>query len=298
MADFLGIADLGVDGLTRVVELAQSVKSEPAEYSRRLTGAGVGLFFMKPSTRTRVSSEMAAVQLGAHPVILGQQEVGLGSRESVADVARVLDRYLDVLAFRVYSHGVLMELAEYADAPVINLLSDAEHPCQAVADLLTISEERPIEGATVTYIGDGNNVCHSLMVGAAMLGASVRAITPLGYEPASQFVELARLMGSGDVTLTGDVDAVEGSDVLYTDVWASMGQEVEATQRAAVFSDYQVDDRMFEAAGEAAIFLHCLPAHRGDEVTDSVIDHPRSRVFDQSENRLHAFKALLLAVTE
>ena len=296
--DVLGISDLGVDGLRRVVESTLEVKADPKLHAGRLAGKAVGLFFMKPSTRTRVSSEMATVQLGGHPLVLGQQEVGLGTRESVADVARVLDRYLDVLAFRVFDHGDLLELAEFADAPVINLLSGAEHPCQAVADLATIAESASLDSACIAYVGDGNNVCHSLMVGAAMLGTEIRVITPPGYEPEPQFVELARMLGTAPITVTDDVDAVNGAGVIYTDVWTSMGQEQEGATRAEAFARYQVDEALFQRGAEDAIFLHCLPAHRGDEVTDAVMDGERSRVFDQAENRMHAFKALLLAVTE
>ncbi len=297
MRDFLSVADLGVDGLRTLVDVAGQVKSNPERYSDRMAGRAVGLFFMKPSTRTRVSSELAAVQMGAHPVVLGQHEVGLGTRESVKDVARVLDRYLDVLAFRVFSHGDLIDLAEHANAAVINLLSDAEHPCQAVADLLTIEEHLPLAKATVTYVGDGNNVCHSLMVGGAMLGANMRVVTPLGHEPDARFVELSRLLG-GHVEVTNDIAGVDGADVVYTDVWASMGQESEQASRAETFAPYQVNLSLFERAQPSAIFLHCLPAHRGDEVTDEVADHARSRMFDQAENRLHAFKAILLSVFE
>ncbi len=296
MPDFISVADLGADGLRAVVDMAADVKANRAAYHRELEGRAVGLFFMKPSTRTRVSSELATVQLGGTPVVLGQAEVGLGTRESAADVARVLDRYLDVIALRVFGHGDLLDMAEFAQAPVINLLSDAEHPCQAVADLLTIEEHKPINDSTIAYIGDGNNVCHSLMVGASMLGGQVRVITPPGYEPAAPFIELARLLG-GRVVVTDDVGAVEGADVVYTDVWTSMGQEAENDARRRVFAPYQVSGGLFDRARPDAIFLHCLPAHRGQEVTDAVMDHPRSRVFDQAENRLHAFKAVLVATT-
>jgi ornithine carbamoyltransferase len=237
-----------------------------------------------------VSCEVAAVEIGAHPVVLRREEVGLGSRESVADVARVLDRYLDALALRVFEHHYLESFAEYADAPVINLLSDVEHPCQAVADLQTIAEAVPIDQAVVTYVGDGNNVCHSLMVGTALLGGEVRVICPKGYEPDQAFVEAS----GAAVMVTSDISAVDGSDVVYTDVCTSMGQEAEQDARLEAFADYRIDDALFGRAKDSAIFLHCLPAHRGEEVTDTVMDHERSRVFDQAENRLHAIKALLL----
>ena len=298
MSDFLGVSDVGTDKLAALVDLGLALKARPADYQGALRGASVGLFFEKPSTRTRVSSEMAAVRLGAHPLVLRQDEVGLGSRESVADVARVLDRYLDVLAFRVFSHADLLELAEYADAPVINLLSDVEHPCQALADVMTIAEHRPVGESVVSYVGDGNNVCHSLMLAVTMLGGTVRVISPEGYGPDNQFVELAALIGSGTVEVSHDLDAVEGSDFIYTDVWASMGQESEGESRRKAFARYQVNLELFEQAGGEAVFLHCLPAHRGDEVTDEVMDHDRSAVFDQAENRMHAFGALLLSTLQ
>jgi len=288
--DLLGIADLDRATLERLVESSTRFRHS-REYGRgALAGGRIGLFFEKPSTRTRVSSEVAAVELGAYPVVLGQAEVGLGSRESVADVARVLDRYLDLIALRVFDHRNLVEMAEYAEAPIVNLLSDLEHPCQAVADLLTISEHKPVADSVVTYVGDGNNVCHSLMLGVAKLGGEMRVICPPGFEPRPDLLALV----DGRVTVGSDPTAVDGSDVVYTDVWASMGQEAEAQQRQEAFDGYRVDSALFERARSDAIFLHCLPAHRGEEVTDEVVDHPRSRVFDQAENRLHSMKAILL----
>jgi ornithine carbamoyltransferase len=295
--DLLGIADLEPQQLASLLETAAAVKAAPQEVAGRLAGKHVGLFFMKPSTRTRVSAETAAVDLGAHPVVLGQQEVGLGKREAVHDVARVLDRYLDVLAMRVFDHGDLVAVAENAEAPVVNLLSDAEHPCQALADLQTVAESRPLPGTILTYLGDGNNVCHSLMVGAAMSGMTVRVAAPAGYEPEQKFLEIARR--HGEVTVTDNpVEAVQGAHVVYTDVWASMGREEEAEARARRFYPFQVNGPLFSMADPEAIFLHCLPAHRGDEVTDDVMDHPRSRVYDQAENRMHSFKGLLVSLFE
>ena len=297
--DFLSVTDLGAAGLAEVLASAAAVKAEPGRVAGRLAGRKVGLFFEKPSTRTRVSCEVATVDLGAVPLVLKQDEVGLGKRESVADVARTLDRYLDVLAFRVFRHGDLVTVAEYAAAPVINLLSDLEHPCQALADLQTVAEARPLAGATVAYLGDGNNVCHSLLLGGAMCGVSLRVASPPGYEPAAEIVGRARALAAPGVTIEIGNDpaaAVRGADAVYTDVWASMGQEAEAAERRRLFEPFRVDERLFALAGPSAIFLHCLPAHRGDEVTDGVADHERSRIFDQAENRMHAFKALLLRV--
>jgi len=297
--DFLSVTDLGREGLAEVLAGAAAVKADPARVAGRLSGKKVGLFFEKPSTRTRVSCEAAVIDLGAAPLVLKQDEVGLGKRESVADVARTLDRYLDVLAFRVFRHGDLVSVAEYAQAPVINLLSDLEHPCQALADLQTLAEARPLSGASVAFIGDGNNVCHSLLLAGAMSGVSLRVASPPGYEPAEAMVAQARRVAAPGVTISVGNDpaaAVRGADAVYTDVWASMGQEAEAAERRRLFEPYRVDERLFSLAGPQAIFLHCLPAHRGDEVTDGVADHERSRIFDQAENRMHAFKALLLHV--
>ncbi len=293
--DFLTIADTDPAAVERMVRLAASAKAEPAQYGDVLAGQTVGLFFMKPSTRTRVSSEVAVLQMGGNPLVLKDSEVGLGGRESVADVARVLDRYLDVLAFRVFDHADLVTLADQADAPVINLLSDLEHPCQAIADLQTLAEHVPLEGATLAYLGDGNNVCHSLMLAATMTGVSVRVASPSGYEPSPAYVERARAYGEVLITPV-PADAVDGADAVYTDVWASMGQESERADRLALFRPYSVTTDLLAAAKADAIFLHCLPAHRGEEVAAQVMEHERSRVFDQAENRLHAFKGVLLGL--
>jgi len=291
--DFLHIDDLTPEALRAVLAMAESVRVDPGSVAEALKGKGIGLFFQKPSTRTRVSTELASAQVGATPVVLGQQEVGLGTREAVKDVAGVLDRYLDLIAMRVFAHQDLIQVAEHAEAPVVNLLSDLEHPCQALADLQTISQTRVPEGTIVAYLGDGNNVAHSLMVGATMMGMEMRIATPRGYEPAPSYVAKAREHGT--VVVTDDpVEAVSGADVVYTDVWASMGQETEAEERNRLFATFQVNGQLFGQANSDAIFLHCLPAHRGSEVTDEVVDHPRSRVLDQAENRLHTFKALLL----
>ncbi len=298
--DFVNVADLGHEGLRTVLDLAAQVKSDRAGVAGSRPGQRVGLFFEKPSTRTRVSCEVAAADLGMVPLVLKQDEVGLGKRESVEDVGRVLDRYLDVLAFRVFDHQNLVALAASADAPVINLLSDREHPCQALADLQTLAEHRPLEGATVAFIGDGNNVCSSLLIAGLMMGTSVRVASPPGNEPTEEILQLARSLATAgaEAHVTDDpADAVAGSDAVYTDVWASMGQEDEAAERRVRFMPYQVNAALFAQARDDAIFLHCLPAHRGEEVTDEVADHARSRIFDQAENRMHAFKGLLLHLT-
>jgi ornithine carbamoyltransferase len=299
--DFVHVTDLGRDGLTAVLERAAAVKAHPAASAGTRTATKVGLFFEKPSTRTRVSCEVATLDVGGAPLVLKQEEVGLGRRESVEDIARVLDRYLDVLAFRVFDHGNLVTLAEYAEAPVINLLSDLEHPCQALADLQTLAEHRPLAGSVIAFVGDGNNVCSSLMLAGAMMGVSIRVAGPAGYEPPTGILAKAReiAIDGAEFVVTDDVEAaVRGADAVYTDVWSSMGQETEAAARNELFLQYQVNEALFALAAADAIFLHCLPAHRGKEVTDEVADHPRSRIFDQAENRMHAFKALLLTLTE
>jgi ornithine carbamoyltransferase len=296
--DFLRISDVGIEGLRRVLDAVTHIKTDPNEVRGLLTGTSIGVFFEKPSTRTRVSCEVSAVHLGAHPVMLRGEEVGLGKREAAKDVARVLDRYVDALAFRVFSHEHLEELARYADGPVINLLSDVGHPCQAVADLATIEEHMPLKGCRLTYVGDGNNVCHSLLLGGAMMGMHVTVCTPLGYEPDEDEVEKARSIAretGASVSVTTDMEAsVRDANVVYTDVWTSMGQEDESAARLRAFDGYQVNLEAFKTADPDALFLHCLPAHRGEEVTDAVMEHTRSKVFDQAENRMHAFSAVLL----
>lgn len=293
--NFLSVRDLTPDDLEEVLSLAAAVKRQPEDYVTSLAGRSIGLFFAKQSLRTWVSCDVAAIQLGAHPLSIRDDTAGLGTRETPADVGRVLDRYLDLLALRVHRHQDLEDIAARISMPIVNLLSDAEHPCQALADLQTIAERRPLEGATISFIGDGNNVCHSLILAGAMARAEVRVASPIGYEPDPAIVEVAR--GHGAVDLYHDPEeAVKGSDVIYTDVWTSMGNESEAELRRRHFAPFQVNRHLFELANPDAIFMHCLPAHRGEEVVDEVMDHTRSAVFDQAENRLHSFKALLLTL--
>jgi len=293
MDRFLSIGDLEPTELRELVGLAARVKADPGSVTGALTGRSIGLFFMMQSVRTWVSCDVAAIELGVHPVVIRNEQVGLGTRETPEDVGRVLERYLDLLGMRVFEHSDLEMIADAVSVPVVNLLSDREHPCQAIADIQTLAEHRPVEGSVLAYVGDGNNTCHSLMLAGAMAGASVRIATPPGYEPDRQI--LAEAHRFGEVLVTNDAnEAVGGADAVYTDVWASMGQESEAVERRRTFAPYRVDLALFESAKPDAIFLHCLPAHRGDEVTDEVMDHPRSRVYDQAENRLHSFKAILL----
>ena len=241
--DFIDVADLGPDGLAEVLDLAAAVKRDRDAYAGKRPGLNVGLFFEKPSLRTRVSCEVAANDLGMLPYVLKNDEIGLGKREAVKDVGAVLDRYLDVLALRVFDHANLKTIAANAAAPVINLLSDREHPCQALADLQTVAEHRPLEGATVAFIGDGNNVCNSLMIAGAMMGVSTRVAGPPGFAPSEEMLTIAR-EAAGDraeIVVTEDpAEAVAGADAVYTDVWASMGQEAEATERRSLFEPYQV----------------------------------------------------------
>jgi len=293
MKHLLTISDLEPAELDVLLELAAKVKTNREAYSTALAGRSIGLFFMKQSVRTWVSCDVAAIELGVHPVVIRNDQTGLGTRETPEDVGRVLERYLDLLGMRVFDHSDLERIAGVVSVPVINLLSDLEHPCQAVADLQTVADHVPLERAVIAYLGDGNNVCHSLIQAATMTGSTVRVATPQGYEPDPVIVEKARR--HGEVTVTEDPgQAVAGADVVYTDVWTSMGQEAEAAERRREFLPYRVNLALLERAKPDAIFLHCLPAHRGEEVTDEVLEHPRSRVFDQAENRLHSFKAILL----
>ncbi len=259
-----------------------------------LRGRTLAMVFQKPSNRTRVSFEVGMYQLGGHALHLSPEEIQIGKRETPGDTGRVLARYIDAIMVRTFDHEELEELAAAADVPVINGLSDAHHPCQALADLLTVREEfGTTEGIQVSYIGDGNNVAHSLTIACALTRAKLTIAHPEGHAPDPAVVELSGKLGAAP-TLTEDPQkAASGAQVVYTDVWASMGQEAEAEERRSKFVPYQVNEELMDLADEEAIFLHCLPAHRGEEVTAGVIDGPRSRVLDQAENRLHAQKALL-----
>ena len=295
--DLLGIADLTAEQLAFLLDIADEVKAHPGSYWTALEHQSLALLFEKPSLRTRSTFELGAKQLGMHVLLLGPQEIGIGKRESVADVARNLDRWVDAIMARVFSHSTLLELAQFAEAPVINGLCDLEHPCQIVADLQTLREQRgDLRGRVLTWIGDGNNVLHSLIHAAPRMGMTVRSATPAGYEPDASVVAAAREAGGTIELLRDPKEAVQGADFVYTDTWISMGQEAEAKHREAIFGPYQVSAELLKEADPAALFLHCLPAKRGREVTDEVMDGPRSVVFDQAENRLHAQKAILLAL--
>ena len=297
--DYLSVDDLSPKELGEMLDLAADVKQRPEAYASRLAGRSIALIFEKPSTRTRVSFEVGVAQLGAHPVVLSSAELQLGRGETIEDTGRVLSRYLDAIVLRTFEQERLEVLAGAADVPVINSLSDFEHPCQALADLLTMRERLgSLEGRTLTYLGDGNNVAHSLLLGGAKAGMRVRVATPPGFEPIPQVVQRATEIAAGAggaVEVSNDpVEAAMHADVLYTDVWASMGQEAEADERLLVFTPYRVTRSLVETAADDVVVLHCLPAHRGQEIDADVIDGPRSAVWDQAENRLHTQKALLL----
>jgi ornithine carbamoyltransferase len=261
---------------------------------RPLFGKTLAMVFQKPSNRTRVSFEVGMYHLGGHALPLSPQELQIGKRETPSDTGRVLARYIDAIMVRTFDHEELEELAAAADVPVINGLSDSHHPCQALADLLTIREELgELEGVKITYVGDGNNVAHSLALGCALTGAQLMIAHPEGHGPDPRVVELATKLGDAPTITEDPQEGVAGARVVYTDVWASMGQEAEAEERKKKFMPYQVNEELMSRAAPGAIFLHCLPAHRGEEVTAGVIDGPQSRVFNQAENRLHAQKALL-----
>ena len=296
---FLSIDDLSPKELGELLDLAADVKDRPGEYSGRLDGLSIALIFEKPSTRTRVSFEVGVSQLGGHAVVLSSSELQLGRGETIEDTGRVLSRYVDAIVLRTFEQERLEVLAASADVPLVNALSDFEHPCQALADLLTLRERLgALEGRTLTYLGDGNNVAHSLLLGGAKAGMRVRVATPIGFEPIPQVVQRAAEIAAetgGAAEVTNDpASAARGADVLYTDVWASMGQEAEADERMLVFTAFQVTQALVDVAADDVVVLHCLPAHRGHEITAEVLDGPRSAVWDQAENRLHTQKALLL----
>jgi len=300
-SDFLSIRDFAPQQIHQLLELACHVKATPGEFSNALKGQTLALIFEKPSLRTRVSFDVGIQQLGGFSLYLSPAEINLGKRESVYDVSKNLERMVQAIMIRTFAHDIVERMAEYASIPIINGLTDYSHPCQAMADYLTILEIKGrIRGVNVTFVGDGNNVARSLLFAGAQLGANVCVTTPAGYEPDEPAIRWARERAAqtgGTITITNDpISAVANADVIYTDVWASMGQEGEAQKRRQIFLPFQVNRALFEHAHPDCIFMHCLPAHRGDEVTDQVIDSPRSVVYLEAENRLHAQKAILLAL--
>lgn len=297
--DFITIRNFTPAEVRKLIDDAIDIKAHPAKYADALKGKALAMIFEKPSLRTRVTFDVGICQLGGFAIYLSPAEISLGKRESVADVARNLERMVQGIMARTFSHKVVEELAEHAHIPVINGLTDYNHPCQAMADYMTLLEvKKELAGIKLTYVGDGNNVAVSLIHGAARLGVHLALATPPGYEPNPEVVQWARTHGAetgGRIDLTHDpVEAVKDADAVYTDVWTSMGQEAESAMRLKIFRPYQVNEALFAHARPDAVFMHCLPAHRGEEVSDGVMESPRSIVFQQAENRLHVQKAIML----
>jgi ornithine carbamoyltransferase len=295
---FLTLDAVGAEGLSQVIALSHRAKREPAAFRHAIPGGRLGMIFDKPSTRTRVSLEAAAFGLGMLPIVLRPDELQLGRGETIADTARVLSRYLSALTIRTFAQATVEEVAANSTIPIVNALTDEHHPCQALADVMTLEEEfGTLAGLRLTYVGDGDNVCHSLAQAAALGGFRLVVATPPGYEPDAAIIADARraaALSGGEIELTHDPRAaVDGVDAIYTDVWTSMGREAEEGVRHEAFKGFQVDAALMARAARHAIFLHCLPAHRGVEVTNAVIDGGQSRVWDQAENRLHTELALL-----
>jgi ornithine carbamoyltransferase len=297
--DFLSLRDFAPTEIHHLLELAADIKARPAEFSTALRGKTLAMIFEKPSLRTRVTFDVGIQQLGGFSLYLSPAEISLGKRESIHDVAKNLERMVQGIMIRTFGHQIVEEMAKEASVPIINGLTDYSHPCQAMADFLTIKEAKGrVDGVTLAFVGDGNNVAHSLMFAGALLGAHISIVCPKGYEPkgdATAWSTAQAAKTGGSIAVTNDpVEGVRGADVIYTDVWASMGQEAEAEARRRLFLPYQVNEAMVERAKPDVSFMHCLPAHRGEEVTAGVIDSPRSVVFQEAENRLHAQKAIML----
>ncbi|MDM5198602.1 ornithine carbamoyltransferase [Fictibacillus enclensis] len=298
--DLLTLADWTSEEIEQILNYAVKMKKEK-QPKQLLAGKTLGMIFEKSSTRTRVSFEVGMLQLGGHALHLSSRDIQMGRGESIADTAKVLSRYLDGIMIRTFQHEIVEELAAHADIPVINGLTDDYHPCQVLADLMTILEyKKSFAGQKLAYVGDGNNMAHSLMIGSAKVGLNCTIITPENYEPKQEIVlkakEIAQKTGA-EIVVTHDLkDGICNADAVYTDVWASMGWEDEANERISAFQDYQVNQEVLALAKPDYIFMHCLPAHRGEEVTADVIDGPNSVVFDEAENRLHVQKALMASV--
>jgi len=289
--DLLTINDLSASEISDIIKLAAELKEKRQIFGEPLKGKTVGLIFEKPSNRTRVSFEVGITELGGHAIYLGSYEIDLGKRESPKDVAKVLSRYLHGIIARTFSHKTVVELAKYSSIPVINGLTDYQHPCQALSDLFTIKEKKGLDSITVAYVGDGNNVLNSLLYICHKTSIKIHVACPKGYEPNKDILKDT----AGYVSMfNSPAEAVKGADVIYTDVWTSMGQEKEYKKRLKVFKKYQVNSELVKLANKNAIVMHCLPAHRGQEITDEVMDSPASMVLDQAENRLHVQKAILI----
>ncbi len=298
--DLISINDLSVADITEIFELAKKLKGAGRiSKDEPLKLKTLGLLFQKPSLRTKVSFAVAMAQLGGRAIYLAPEEVKLGEREEIKDVARTLSRYLDGIVARTFKHKDILELAKYSTVPVINGLSDFSHPCQALSDLFTVKEKKgKLKGLKLAFVGDGNNVCNSLLMASARLGVDVAVATPKGYEPDKEIIKIAldfAAVNSSKATISSDPEkAVVGADVVYTDVWTSMGQEKEKAKRLKVFKSFQINDKLCSKANKDYIIMHCLPAHRGEEITDECLESKHSIVFDQAENRLHVEKAILL----
>jgi len=297
--DLMSLQDLTAEEITTILELTAKVKKDPSIGSTVLKGKSIGLVFQKPSNRTRTSFEVGIFQLGGNCIYLGPDEINLGVRESTTDVSKTLSRYLDGIVARTNTHDDIIELTRHGDIPVINGLSDLFHPCQGLTDLFSVYEHfGKVRGLTMAYIGDGNNVCHSLLLGCAKLGMNLKIATPKGYEPSKYILTLSRDLGKltgAEIDISHDpLRAVTDADAIYTDVWVSMGQEEETKKRLSDFDQFQINEELVANANEDFIFMHCLPAHRGQEVSEGVIDGRHSIVFDQAENRLHTQKAILM----
>jgi ornithine carbamoyltransferase len=299
--DFLSIRDLSVYEFGQMLDLADEVKKHPDKYRKTLKHKILAMIFQKPSLRTRMTFEAGMLRLGGEAIYLAPSDIQMGSREGAYDIGKNLERWVDGIMIRTFGHSIAVDLAASCRIPVINALTDLSHPCQAMADFQTLREHKgALPGLKLAYVGDGNNVCHSLMLAAARGGTRMAVATPAGYEPNPDVVRLAREDGRDTgftLTLTNSAEeAVSGADAVYTDVWASMGQEAEKEKRAKIFAPYQVNGHLMAHAKKDTLFMHCLPAHRGDEVTDEVIDSPNSVVYDEAENRLHAQKAILISL--
>jgi ornithine carbamoyltransferase len=287
------INDLSVDEINGIFNLASELKLKRKSYGEPLKGKTLGLIFEKPSTRTRVSFEVGIQELGGNVVYLDSEETQISKREAISDIAKVLSRYLDILVARTFSHKSVVDLAKYSSIPVINGLTDYEHPCQVLSDLFTIKEKKGLKGVIVSFIGDGNNVLNSLLYGCSKMGVRINVCCPKGYEPKKDVLSSC---GEWAIMFKSPEEAVKGADIVYTDVWTSMGQEREKRKRLKAFKKYQINTSLMKLAKKDALFMHCLPAHRGEEVSDEVLDSHASIVFDQAENRLHVQKAVLIAL--
>ena len=307
MGDRMHLLDLDVlsrEDVLKIIEYGIYFKKNRRNHEKILEGKSVAILFEKPSTRTRMSFDIAVYELGGHPLIMNQNEIHLGKKESIKDTARVMSRYVDAIVARVYRHRDLEEMAKYSSVPVINALSDLAHPCQILADLMTIKEYKgKFNGLKIAYLGDGNNVCNSLILGSALVGMDIYVATPKGYEPNAKVVlkakEIIEEHGEGSLTLTNDpIEAAEDADILYTDVWISMGDDKNKEEVLKIFPPFQINNKLLKHAKDDVIVMHCLPANRGYEITDDVIDGEHSVVYDEAENRLHVQKGVFKFIFE